>query len=127
MRLLCDTQIILWAMTEDDRLKPAAAKLVTDRDNEVLFSIVSLWEVAIKVRQGRIGVSVEALRDRCNVMGMLHLGLEVAHLAAVSRLTNVLHNDPFDHLLIAQAEVEDIAFLTADRVVQRYPIQIIKA
>ncbi|CAA9495592.1 MAG: hypothetical protein AVDCRST_MAG91-783 [uncultured Sphingomonadaceae bacterium] len=127
MRLLCDTQIIIWAMTEDDRLRPATAELITDRGNDVFFSIVSLWEVAIKVRQGRIGVGVEALRERCEFMGMSPLNLEVAHLTAVSRMTDVLHNDPFDHLLIAQAVAERVPLLTSDSTVQRYPIDLIKA
>lgn len=127
MRLLCDTQIIIWAMTGDDRLSPAAARLVADRENEVLFSIVSLWEVAIKVRRGKINVGVEALHDRCQFMGMSYLGLEIAHLTAMAQLVDVMHEDPFDHLLIAQAMSEDVPLLTADRVVQRYPIEIIKA
>lgn len=101
--------------------------MLADRGNEILFSSVSLWEVALKVRIGKFSVSVEAVDAGCRRAGMTLLKIEVAHLAAVSRMVDVPHNDPFDHLLIAQAVAEGVPFLTADRVVQRYPVEIIKA
>lgn len=127
MRLLCDTQIIVWLMQGEKRIKPAVGEMLADRSNEVLFSSASLWEVAIKMRVGKIRTGVAALHDNCRAAGMTLLKIEVPHLVALSRMADGLHKDPFDHLLIAQAMAEDVPLLTADRVVQRYPIQIIKA
>lgn len=127
MRLLCDTQIVLWFVQGAAELRSQAKALIVDPDNDILFSTVSLWEVAIKVRTGKLRADVEELHAECTRVGMQPLRIEVSHLAAVSRMIDVRHLDPFDHLLIAQATIERVPLLTADRVVQRYPINIIKA
>lgn len=127
MRLLCDTQIILWWLDDDRRLKAHALTLITDERNEVLFSIVSLWEIALKTRLGRLRTDVEAVDRNCRKRGLTPLKIELAHLAALSRMKDVVHRDPFDHLLIAQAMTEGVPLLTADSAVQRYPVDIIKA
>lgn len=127
MRLLCDTQIILWTIYKAGKLKPRMAALISDRSNEILFSSVSLWEIALKVRRKKLAADVEEVSNSCLAIGMTSLHLKVSHFVALSQLVDVLHRDPFDHLLIAQAMAEDVPLLTADRVVQRYPIEIIKA
>ena len=127
MRILCDTQIILWLMLGDARLRSATEAILADRDNEILFSSVSLFEIALKIRIGKFAASVERVDVNCRRAGMTLLPIALTHVAALSRLTDVLHEDPFDHLLIAQAGAEGVPLLTADRVVQRYPIDIIKA
>ena len=127
MRLLCDTQIILWWLDDDPRLKARVLTLITDGRNEVLYSTVSLWEIALKHRLGHLEVDVEAVDRHCRGRGLTPLKIELPHLAALSGMTHVLHRDPFDHLLIAQAQVEKASLLTADRKVQRYPIDTIKA
>lgn len=127
MRLLCDTQIIIWLMNGDGRIRPQVDAMLADRANDILFSAVSLWEVAIKLRVGKIRTEVAALHDNCVAAGMTLLDIEVRHLVALSRLTDAAHNDPFDHLLIAQAVAEGASLLTSDRKVQRYPVDIIKA
>lgn len=127
MRLLCDTQIIIWLMNGDKKIRPQVDAMLADRSNDILFSAVSLWEVAIKLRVGKIRTEVAALHNNCVAAGMTLLNVEVPHLVALSRLTDAAHNDPFDHLLIAQAIAEGASLLTSDRKVQRYPIDIIKA
>lgn len=127
MKVLCDTQIILWLMLGDPRLKASTEAMLAARENVVYFSSVSLFEIALKVRVGKFDTSVEAVHDNCLRAGMTLLKIETAHLAALSRLRDVLHKDPFDHLLIAQSIAEKASLLTADRIVQRYPIDIIKA
>lgn len=127
MRLLCDTQIIIWWLQDDPKLKVRVLALLTDQANEVLYSTVSLWEIALKHRLGRLQADVEAVDRHCRGRGLTPLKIELAHLTALSRMTGVLHRDPFDHLLIAQAVAEGVPFLTADRVVQRYPVDVIKA
>lgn len=127
MRILCDTQIVLWAQADDGRLRIEARRLLADPANTILFSMVSLWEVAISARLGRLTTSPEAVYENCLLDDMTLLPLRVEHVAAVARMKDVLHKDPFDHLLIAQAMVENVPMLTADRIVQRYPVQIIKA
>lgn len=127
MRLLCDTQIVIWAVAGSADLSARARALVVDPANEILFSTASLWEIAIKIRVGKLKADGDEIHDECLSIGMLRLDIEVSHLAAVARMADALHNDPFDHLLIAQAIAEGVPFLTADRVVQRYPVEIVKA
>lgn len=127
MRLLCDTQIILWWLADDRRLKARVMSLLTDPGNEVLYSTVSLWEITLKHRLRRLEADIGAVDRHCRGRGLTPLKIELPHLAALSRMFDSLHRDPFDHLLIAQATAEGVPLLTADRVVQRYPIEIIKA
>lgn len=127
MRILCDTQIILWLMLGDPRLGSVIKQTLADQENEPLFSSVSLFEIALKIRVGKFAASVEAVDANCRAAGMTLLPIALPHVAALSRLVDTLHKDPFDLLLIAQAMAEDVPLLTADRVVQRYPIAILKA
>lgn len=125
--MLCDTQIIIWWLQDDPKLKVRTLALITDRGNEVLYSVVSLWEIALKHRLGRLEADVAAVDRHCRARGLTPLGIEVPHLVALPQMKDARHRDPFDLLLIAQAKAEGAPLLTADRVVQRYPIDIIKA
>lgn len=128
MRLLLDTHILLWASgwvtgpVGEDPMPAEAARLIDDTENELVFSVASLWEIAIKSSGGRPGfaVDVSILRRAVLDNGYRELPVVGEHAVAVVGLPP-LHKDPFDRLLIAQAMVEGILLLTADRTVARYP------
>ncbi len=121
MKLLLDTQLLLWAAGQPDRLSPAARKALTDPDNELLFSAVSIWEVTIKNSLGRDDFRVEprVLRRGLIDNGYIELPVSSEHAVNVDALPPV-HKDPFDRMLLAQAQVEGITLLTADAQLARY-------
>ena len=122
MRLLLDTHLLLWAAGRPERLTPAARELLEAPVSDLLFSAASLWEIAIKSTLGRTDFRVDpvALRQGLMENGYTELAISGRHCLATGHLP-VLHKDPFDRLLIAQAQVEGLTLLTADPVVARYP------
>jgi len=122
LKLLLDTHLLLWA-ADDIRLVPSAARaLIRDPDNELIFSVVSLWETAIKAGLKRHNLRADArvLRRRLLDNGYTELPLRSDHAVAIDTLPP-LHRDPFDRILVAQAMVEGITLLTADPLVAMYP------
>lgn len=122
MKFLLDTHLLLWAAAEPERLSATARKLLDAPGHELVFSTASLWEVAIKSALGRedFRVNVGVLRRGLIENGYLELPVAGDHAVAVAALP-VLHRDPFDRLLVAQAQVEGITLLTADPAVAAYP------
>jgi PIN domain nuclease of toxin-antitoxin system len=122
MRLLLDTHLLLWAAGVPDQLSKTASALINDDRNELMFSAASLWEIAIKKGLGREDFKVDprVLRRSLLENGYSELAITSEHTVAVSDL-NTIHKDPFDRLLIAQATVEGITFLTNDEIVAKYP------
>lgn len=122
MKYLLDTHLLLWAAAEPQRLPEAARNLMEDAGNTLLFSAASLWEVAIKAGLGRADFIVEPAVLRRGLLDNGYGELPVASEHAVATVTLPhIHRDPFDRLLVAQAQVEGITLLTADSVVARYP------
>ena len=115
MRVLLDTHVLLWALAEPNRLDEDSRASIESSDNEVLFSAASIWEIAIKTRLGRADFRVppaeiaRAARDT----GFTELPVGVTAAALVADLP-LLHRDPFDRLLIAQAISEPATLYTAD-------------
>ena len=122
MRLLLDTHILLWAAGEPERLSEAASSLVENADNEIVFSAVSLWEIAIKTGRGRDDFRIDAglFRRRLFDNGYAELAMTGVHAAAVANLPP-LHKDPFDRMLVAQAMTEGLTLVTSDPAVAKYP------
>ncbi len=122
MKFLLDTHLLLWAALSPERLSATATALLQDEQNMPLFSAVSIWEVAIKSALGREDFRVDPGRLRRGLQdnGWEEVPVTSDHAVATMRLPS-LHKDPFDRLLIAQASVEGIMLLTADRAVSRYP------
>lgn len=122
MKLLLDTHVLLWAAGEPARLSAGARRLINDANNEPLFSVASLWEIAIKRGLGRKDFQVDARLLRRGLLdnGYNELPITSNHVIAVEDLPSI-HKDPFDRLLVAQATVEGITLLTLDLVVARYP------
>ncbi|HEX2164600.1 MAG TPA: type II toxin-antitoxin system VapC family toxin [Thermoanaerobaculia bacterium] len=115
MKLLLDTQLLLWAAGQPERLSARARKLLDDPQNELLFSAASLWEIAIKSTLGREDFQVEPRLLRRGLLdnGYVELPVTSEHAVGIDTLPPH-HRDPFDRLLVAQALVEGVVLLTAD-------------
>ncbi len=128
MRLLLDTHILILAAGAPEKLSKMAAYLVGDVDNEIHFSAVSLWEIAIKTGRGRNDFRIDAGLFRRNLFdnGYAELAITGVHAAALANLPP-LHKDPFDRMLVAQAMIEGLTLVTADPAVAKYsgPIQLV--
>jgi PIN domain nuclease of toxin-antitoxin system len=121
MKLLLDTQLLLWAAGQPERLSARAKRQINDRQNELLFSAASLWEITIKAALGRADFRVEprVLRRALLDNGYVELPITSEHAVSVDTLPP-LHKDPFDRMLLAQTLVEGITLLTADAQLARY-------
>lgn len=121
MKLLLDTQLLLWAAGQPERLSARAKRQLNDPENELLFSAASLWELTIKASLGRDDFRVEprVLRRGLLDNGYVELPITSEHAVSVDTLPP-LHKDPVDRLLVAQALVEGITLLTADAQLARY-------
>ena len=124
MKLLLDTHALLWWLADDPRLGRHARGLIEEPANDILISIASLWEMAVKLRAGKLQADLAAVMDEAKREGFITLGIAPAHLLALATLP-MHHRDPFDHLLIAQAITEDAVFLSGDSNVSKYPVRSI--
>jgi PIN domain nuclease of toxin-antitoxin system len=126
--LLVDTRLLLWAAGEPQRLSKKARRLLDDPDSQLWFSAVSLWEVAIKHGLGRQDFRVDPRRLRRGLIdnGWRELTISSEHAVAALDLPP-LHKDPFDRMLVAQAQIEGLALVTSDELVARYAGNILKA
>ena len=122
MRVLPDTHLLIWAAEQDDRLPPSVDFMLNSSSNEIFFSPVSLWEIAIKSRLNRPDFQIDPFTLARGLLdhGFTELPVRSEHALAVFHLPT-LHRDPFDRLLIAQATVEGIVLLTVDSLVAKYP------
>lgn len=122
MKLLLDTDLLIWAAIGSDRLSAKARKSIEDPINALYFSAASLWEIAIKNGLGRADFQVDArvLRRALLDNGYQELPITGAHTVAIESLLPI-HKDPFDRILVAQATAEGITLLTSDVLVAKYP------
>jgi PIN domain nuclease of toxin-antitoxin system len=125
MSYLFDTNILLWAVNEPRKLAPEAARLVDDPASDRVYSVTSLWETAIKSGRGRPDFDADAalLRHALLDGGCREIVINAEHALAVRTLPP-LHRDPFDRMLVAQALVEGLTLVTADRALARYPARV---
>ena len=122
MKLLLDTHLLLWAAQSIEHLPLDARTLMSEPENELLFSVASLWEIVIKCGLGREDFKVDprVLRRSLLDNGYHELPIFSEHAVAIGALP-LIHKDPFDRLLVAQAIVEGVTLLTADLQVAKYP------
>lgn len=126
MNLLLDTRCWLWMQAAPERFAPGARRLVEDPENVLLLSPVSAWEIATKVSAGRLSLPVppaEYVPSRMKSSGVDALPLQHSHALEAGALP-WHHRDPFDRLLIAQARVEGLPILTADRRFADYDVDL---
>lgn len=122
MRVLLDTQVLLWAAGSPERLSDAIRDLVENSGTELVFSAASIWEVAIKNGLGRRDFRVDPRLLRRGLLENDYVELAVTgeHAVRIDILPPI-HKDPFDRILVTQAMAEGITLITADPVVARYP------
>lgn len=121
MRILLDTHILLWAVSTPERLSAQARAAILKSDNEVLFSAASIWEIAIKatLRRADFVARPDVVAEEALEIGFVELPVRSNIAARVADLP-LIHRDPFDRLLIAQALVETAMLYTADRTLLAY-------
>ncbi len=126
MNLLLDTHIAVWALNDDPALSEKARELILDPDNTIYYSTVSVWEVLLKHARHPENIPFDeaAFSEGCREAGFVPLGLADKHILAVHTLAGAetvpAHKDPFDRLLLAQAKVENLSFLTHDELMPGY-------
>lgn len=126
MKILLDTHILIWFFSGDERLSLEARELIVDETNEIYYSILSAWEVEIKhkVHPDRLSMSGERFLEHCDKLGFIQVPVEVEHILEVKNLVRKdntpQHRDPFDRLMICQAIVEDMIFMTHDTRIAEY-------
>ena len=131
MNLLLDTHILIWALNEDPHLPKEARDLILDVDNDIYYSSVSIWEVAIKhaLHPDNIEFTGKELSQYCQQAGFLSVEMRDKHVYALETLKRnpdaPAHNDPFDRILIAQAKAENMTLLTHDSLMAAYDEQCI--
>lgn len=118
MRVLLDTHILLWALSDDPKLSSRARKLI-ENAAEIYVSAATFWELAIKVGLGKLNVNLDDIREYCLESGYVELPITSEHAIAVKDLEHH-HRDPFDRLIIATAIVEPMKLLTADPMLAKY-------
>ncbi|HEY2628421.1 MAG TPA: type II toxin-antitoxin system VapC family toxin [Usitatibacter sp.] len=121
-RFLVDTQLLLWNVSASRKLPARVARLFRDGRHEFFYSAVSLWEIAIKAALGRDDFIADAatILEALDENGFHELSITARHAVAVSRLP-VIHGDPFDRMLVAQAIGEPMALITTDERLAAYP------
>lgn len=128
MKVLVDTHVFLWWSSERGaRVSDRARELLADASTDVAFSVASAWELALKVGAGRMelpGPIERYLPDRLRHHGFDLLPIELSHVLRAGALPRI-HGDPFDRILVAQAQVEGIPILTADPAISRYDVETI--
>jgi PIN domain nuclease of toxin-antitoxin system len=129
VKLLIDTQSWLWWFAAPDRLKQSTINLIADPDHELWFSVASVWEMGIKAAMAKLPLpkpTEEYIQDTVRELGANLLTINANHALTAAALP-LHHRDPFDRILIAQAEIEQMTIVTADRVFERYSATIIRS
>lgn len=126
MKYLLDTHIVLWYLIGDERLPQKAKELIDDEQNEIFFSLVSMWEIEIKhiAHPEMMKPSGYMVLEKCQSADFSILPLRAEHIATLHTLQKAenapRHNDPFDRMLICQAKSEDMLFVTHDALLPYY-------
>lgn len=127
MRLLVDTHAMLWWLRDDSRLSPRARAILEDGGNELLWSLASSWEIAVKIRSGKLDLDRPLERlyaDLVTEQGVVLLPVSHDHCARVADLP-LHHRDPFDRMLVVQAQHARVPLLTADPKLGAYEVQLL--
>jgi PIN domain nuclease of toxin-antitoxin system len=126
VRLLVDTHCWLWSLLSPERLNEEAQKALKDPDNEISFSVASTWEIVVKFGLGKLDLPSppsEYIPDRLKKLGHQTLTIRQDHVLRLEALP-AHHRDPFDRLLVAQAQVEELRLMTADKVLTAYEVPV---
>lgn len=127
MKILLDTHAFLWWIADDQKLSGRAREIISDGSNELFLSAAAGWEIAIKVQIGRLKLPEEPIRfilDQMRINAIQSLPIQMNHALHVSTLPQH-HRDPFDRLLIAQAQLEGLPVLSSDHQLANYQVEVI--
>lgn len=126
IKILLDTHILLWALSNDARLPEKARKMIENTENDIYYSIISLWEVEIKhlSHPEVMTISAKEITEYCDLAGFLKVSIRENHIFALADLKRrenaPAHKDPFDRMLICQASTENMLFITHDSLITDY-------
>ena|ERR1700722_4468338 len=125
MKLLLDTHAFIWWDSDPTQLSAPALAALRDPANEVWLSVASVWEMVIKAQLGKLALRLPlaGILTQQQANGLQVLPVTLAHTLAVEGLP-AIHKDPFDRMLIAQANVEGVELVSADRVIRQYPVRV---
>ena len=127
MNVLLDTCTLIWLTQEPERLSEKSRTVIENSDNELLVSHVSVWEMILKIQTGKLSFPVPLrkwLSDQHSVWEFHYLSIGLEHLLRVEEIERH-HSDPFDHLLVTQAIVENIGIVTPESWIAKYPVQVL--
>lgn len=126
MKLLLDTHILLWTLADDVRLSEKARKLFENEENDLYYSIASIWEIQMKclAHPGQMDFTAEQISHYCKESGFYKLPVNEAHIFYLKELKHIEnappHKDPFDRIMVCQAAVENMLFVTHDHLIAGY-------
>ncbi len=125
MTFLLDTHIILWWLSDSSELKIPTKKIIQNRDNRILVSAASFWEINIKSSIGKLSIDKQYSKILMNG-GFEFLEIKLSHTMRILDLPPI-HSDPFDRMLVAQAMEENIKLITRDKLILKYPLNYLEA
>lgn len=124
-RLLLDTHALLWWLSDDFALGPNTRQMIGEQRNQVLVSAASIWEISIKQAKGMLEAP-EDLEALVEDEGFTKLPISLFHGQQAGKLPEI-HRDPFDRMLIAQAQAEGLELVTADGIIPQYGVRVVSA
>ena len=126
MKLLLDTQMLIWLLLWPENLPQNAREVIADEENDLCFSPANLWGVSIKRSQNKpdFQLNARAMRENLLEKGCFEVPITSLHAIVAGELP-IFHKDPFDRLLVAQAIVENFFLLTSDKKIAEYPAPVI--
>lgn len=124
-RLLLDTHALLWSLATPERLDPETRQAIQDARNSVLVSVASVWEMAVKAALGKLSTP-DDLDEQLRINRFDVLSITLTHVRAIEHLPP-LHRDPFDRMLVVQAQTEGLTLVTRDPRVQQYEVPWMRA
>jgi PIN domain nuclease of toxin-antitoxin system len=126
MKLLLDTHAFIWWATEPEKLSMQALALCQDKTSSLMLSVASVWEMQIKLQLGKLKLNLllRELVESQQSNGVQVLSIDMEHVLALDTLP-AHHKDPFDRLLIAQANAEGAFLVSADQVFSNYPVKLL--
>ncbi|HVV02341.1 MAG TPA: type II toxin-antitoxin system VapC family toxin [Verrucomicrobiae bacterium] len=124
MTYLLDTHVLLWAVNTPARIEEAALAQIESGENVIFYSAVSIWELCIKAAKGLLVLN-DQLLGAIQTAGFVELPVRTAHAWEVKRLP-LLHRDPFDRMLVAQAKAQNLVLISRDNFLERYDISVLR-
>lgn len=123
MRYLLDTHILLWWLGDEQKLTNYIKEIISNPDNQIFISVASGWEIVIKQRSGKLPLKT-TVQECFTKANFEILNINLNHILFLDKLP-LYHHDPFDRILIAQAQVENLTFITSDEKIKKYKIKVV--